>query len=309
MKTLQIKVCPIIPMQVLNEIKIHSPAKVNLMLSVHGRRPDGFHELTSLMVALKFGDTLTVRIRNANEDALQCSDPAVPSGAENLVLRAASAFRECLGHSVYFEFHLEKRIPMGAGLGGGSGNAVAALKGMNQLLGEPLNKETLHELAAELGSDCPFFIDAKPAWIYGRGERIEPLDVSLCEQLQGMPLVLFKPNFAVNTAWAFQRLAANASDNYRPEPVDTKGLEDSIRAGGFNDLLFNSFETPVGKKYVALPTLLDQLRAAGVVCMMSGSGSSCFALPESGRVEAKQIKEIVLNGWGEAVFWVETSIC
>lgn len=279
------------------------------MLSVHGRRPDGFHELTSLMVALKFGDTLTVRIRNANEDVLRCSDPAVPSGAENLVLRAASAFRECLGQSVYFEFHLEKRIPMGAGLGGGSGNAVAALKGMNRLLGEPLNKETLHELASKLGSDCPFFIDAKPAWIYGRGERIEPLDVSLCEQLQGMPLVLFKPNFAVNTAWAFQRLATNASDNYRPEPVDTKGMEDSIRAGGLNDLLYNSFETPVGKKYVALPTLLDQLRTAGVACMMSGSGSSCFALPESGSVDPKQIKEIVLNGWGEAVFWVETSIC
>ena len=103
-------------MQVFNEITIHSPAKVNLMLSVHGRRPDGFHELTSLMVALKFGDALTVRIRNANEDVLRCSDPAVPSGAENLVLRAASAFRECLGQSVYFEFHLEKRIPMGAGV-------------------------------------------------------------------------------------------------------------------------------------------------------------------------------------------------
>ena len=296
-------------MQVFDEITIHSPAKVNLMLSVHGRRPDGFHELTSLMVALKFGDTLTVRIRNANEDALRCSDPAVPSGAENLVLRAASAFRERLERSVYFEFHLEKRIPMGAGLGGGSGNAVAALKGMNQLLGEPLNKETLHELAAKLGSDCPFFIDAKPAWICGRGERIEPLNASLCEQLQGVPLMLFKPNFAVNTAWAFQHLAANASENYRPEPVDTKGLEDSIQAGVLDNLLYNSFETPVGKKYVALPTLLDQLRNAGVACMMSGSGSSCFALPESRSVAPKQIKEIVVDGWGEEVFWVETSIC
>lgn len=296
-------------MQVFDEIIIHSPAKVNLMLSIHGRRPDGFHELTSLMVALKFGDTLTVGIRNANEDVLRCSDPAVPSGPENLVLKAASVFRARLKKAVYFEFHLEKRIPMGAGLGGGSGNAVAALKGMNQLLGEPLNKETLHEIAAELGSDCPFFIDAKPAWIYGRGERIEPLDASLCEQLQGMPLVLFKPNFAVNTAWAFQRLAANAPESYRPEPVDTKGLEDSIQAGVFNTLLYNSFEATVGKKYVALPTLLDQLRAAGVACMMSGSGSSCFALPESGSVDLKQIKEMIVDGWGEGVFWVETSIC
>ena len=290
------------------EATIHSPAKVNLMLSVHGRRPDGFHELTSLMVALKFGDTLTIQTRDSGEDVLRCSDPAVPSGPENLVLRAASAFRARSKRAVYFEFHLEKRIPMGAGLGGGSSNAVAALSGMNQLLGEPLDKKTLQELAAELGSDCPFFIDAKPAWIYGRGERIEPLDVALCEQLQGMPLVLFKPNFSVNTAWAFARLAANAAENYCSEPVDTNGLEDSIRAGALDSLLYNTFEKPVGNKYLAIPTLLDQLRAAGVLCMMSGSGSSCFALPEYGNVRSEQIREMVSNAWGENVFCVETSI-
>lgn len=290
------------------EATIHSPAKVNLMLSVHGRRPDGFHELTSLMVALKFGDTLTIQTRDSGEDVLCCSDPAVPSGPENLVLRAASAFRDRSKRAVYFEFHLKKRIPMGAGLGGGSSNAVAALSGMNQLLGEPLDKKTLQELAAELGSDCPFFIDAKPAWIYGRGERIEPLDVALCKQLQGMSLVLFKPNFSVSTAWAFARLAANAAGNYRPEPVDTNGLEDSIRAGALDALLYNTFEKPVGNKYLAIPTLLDQLRAAGVLCMMSGSGSSCFALPEYRNVRSEQIREMVSNAWGENVFCVETSI-
>ncbi len=290
------------------ETIIHSPAKVNLMLSVHGRRPDGFHELTSLMCALKFGDTLTVRIRDSNEDILHCSDPAVPSGPENLVLKAASAFRAQSKLTAYFEFRLEKRIPMGAGLGGGSSNAVAALKGMNQILGEPLDKEALLELAAELGSDCPFFVDAKPAWIYGRGERIEPVNADLHERLQGLPLVLFKPNFAVNTAWAFERLAANASENYQPEPVDTVSLEHSIRTENIAALLYNAFENPVGKKYLALPTLLDQLRVAGIVCGMSGSGSSCFALPNSGTVRPEQIKEIVVDAWGEDVFWVETSI-
>ena len=143
-------------------VTIHSPAKVNLMLSVHGRRPDSFHELTSLMVALKFGDTLTVRARASNEDVLRCSDTTVPLGPENLVLKAASAFRARLERAGYFEFHLEKRIPVGAGLGGGSGNAVAALLAINQLLANPLDKEALRELAADLGSDCPFSSKQNP---------------------------------------------------------------------------------------------------------------------------------------------------
>lgn len=278
------------------------------MLSVHGRRPDGFHELTSLMVALKFGDVLTVRTRDSKEDVLRCSDPALPSGQENLVLKAAIVFRSRLKRAGYFEFDLEKRIPMGAGLGGGSSNAVAALAGMNQLLGEPLDKKALCELAAELGSDCPFFVEAKPAWIYGRGERIQPLAADLCKQLQAMPLVLFKPNFAVNTTWAFKCLAANAAENYQPGPVDVAAMEHLIGTGDMAALLHNAFEKPVGKKYLALPTLLDELRAAGIVCAMSGSGSCCFAMPNSGNVRLKQIRERVMDAWGEDFFWVETFI-
>ncbi|MGK0176283.1 MAG: 4-diphosphocytidyl-2-C-methyl-D-erythritol kinase [Lentimonas sp.] len=294
---------------VFQEVSLHSPAKINLMLSVHGRRSDGFHELTSLMVALKFGDTLTVRITDSGEDTLVCSNPEVPVGSDNLVLKAAKAFRARLDRTVYFEFKLEKRIPMGAGFGGGSGNAVAALSGMNQLLGSPLKKETLYELAADLGSDCSFFIEATPAWTFGRGEQIEPLDAASCKQLSGIPVVLFKPNFGVNTAWAYKCLAADAPENYLPDPVETSHLEESIKAGALNVVLNNSFETPVGKKYVALPTLLDQLRTSGVVCMMSGSGSGCFALPGYGDVSLRKIKEMVANAWGEEVFWVETSIC
>ena len=289
-------------------ISIHSPAKVNLMLSVHGRRPDGFHELTSLMVALKFGDTLTVSISDSGRDTLLCSNPEVPVSSENLVLKAAKAFRARLDCADHFEFKLEKRIPVGAGFGGGSGNAVAALAGMNQLLGDPLEKETLYELAADLGSDCSFFVEAKPACIYGRGERIEPLSAGSCKRLRGMPVALFKPNFGINTAWAYECLAANAPGSYQPAPVDKARLEKSIKSGALDAILNNSFEAPIGKKYIALPTLLGQLRAAGVICMMSGSGSGCFALPENGNVGLEKIKEMVMDEWGKAVFWVETSI-
>jgi 4-diphosphocytidyl-2-C-methyl-D-erythritol kinase len=280
---------------------------VNLMLSVHGRRVDGFHSLTSLIVALEFGDTLTIR-ESGSADVLHCSDPAVPVGAENLVLKAAVLFRARLGRAVFFDFNLDKRIPMGAGLGGGSGNAAAALCGMNQLMGQPLTRAVLSELAAELGSDCPFFIESEPAWMRGRGEVIEPLQSSLAERLKGKRLVLFRPDFGVDTAAAYKRLVAGGSENYESEAAAAARLERFIETGELDDVLFNSFEAPVGSKYLAIPTLLAQLRAAGISCLMSGSGSCCFALLGEDGSNCEKIKRIVREAWGEAVFWVETSI-
>ena len=196
------------------QLSLHSPAKVNLMLSVHPRRADGFHELTSLIVPLDFGDTLHVGLRDAC-DQLTCSDPAVPIGAQNLVLRAAVCFRERLGRAVYFEFHLDKRIPMGAGLGGGSGNAVVALKGMNSLLGDPLPLIVLYELAAQLGSDCPFFVEQQPAIMRGRGERLEALPEAVAARLRGQGILLFQPEFPVATGWAYAQLVEGAPDSYK----------------------------------------------------------------------------------------------
>lgn len=277
------------------------------MLSVHGRRADGFHALTSLVVALEFGDTLTIRA-GGSADVLRCSDSAVPLGPENLVLKAAAAFRARLGRAVHFEFDLDKRIPMGAGLGGGSGNAAVALCGMNQLSGEPFTNEVLCELAAELGSDCPFFIEGEPAWMRGRGEVIEPLEAGLAKQLRGTRLALFRPGFGVETAGAYGRLIAGAPDSYESEATGVARLERFIETGTLADVLFNSFEAPVGSKYLAISTLLEQLRGSGVDCLMSGSGSCCFAILGKEGADAVQIEEIVRDAWGDAVFWVETSI-
>lgn len=291
-----------------SELSVHSPAKINLLLAIHGRRPDRFHELTSLIAALDFGDELTVGFCDYT-DQLHCSDPAVPGGLENLILQAAAAFRRRLGRMVYFKFNLEKRIPMGAGLGGGSGNAAAALRAMNQLLGEPLSARTLQEIAAELGSDCPFFVEGKPAWMSGRGETIELLETIVAEQLRGTPVVLFKPDFSINTAWAYESLATRTPQAYQPEAVDKKQVEYSIQRCEFGRILLNTLETPVGHKYLALSTLLEQLRAAGVSCLMSGSGSCCFALPRDSHLSVAQIRNVVQDAWGKSVFWVETFIC
>ncbi|WP_162030297.1 MULTISPECIES: 4-(cytidine 5'-diphospho)-2-C-methyl-D-erythritol kinase [unclassified Lentimonas] len=290
------------------QLTLPSPAKVNLMLSVHGKRGDGFHALTSLVVALEFGDTLTIRPSDS-ADVLRCSDAAVPLGPENLVLKAAAAFRARLEREVFFEFDLDKRIPMGAGLGGGSGNAAVALRGMNELLGEPFKNEILCEIAAELGSDCPFFIEGVPAWMRGRGEVIEPLETGLAERLRGTRLVLFRPDFGVETAWAYGRLVAGAPQTYETEAAGVARLERFVENGDLGDVLYNSFEAPVGSKYLAISTLLANLREQGVACLMSGSGSCCFALLEKEGVSAEEIGRFVRDAWGEGVFWVETSIC
>lgn len=291
-----------------SQLTLHSPAKTNLMLSVHPRRADGFHELTSLIVALDFGDTLYVDVADRC-DALTCSDLTVPTGTENLVLRAAERFRAYMGRDVHFSFHLEKRIPMGAGLGGGSGNAAVALKGMNSLLGEPLSLKDLQAIAADLGSDCPFFIEQKPAIMRGRGEILETLPESVAAGLRGQRLLLFRPEFPVATAWAYGELISAAPGSYESPEGANQRLESFVRGiTSLDQLLFNSFEEAIGRKYLAISALLRQLREADVPCLMSGSGSCCFALLLDGGPKSEAIQAEIRSAWGESVFLVETSI-
>ena len=289
-------------------IELDSPAKVNLMLSVHGPRDDGFHALTSLVVALDFGDRLKIEIASDQADALSCSDPAVPVGMSNLVLKAAAAFRAFSAKAVYFKFYLEKHIPMGAGLGGGSSNASTALLGMNALLGEPLNQRELMEIAAQLGSDCPFFIDPRPSIMKGRGERIEPLDSESAAVLRGRALVLFCPDFRVETAWAYQQLRECAPQGYESEEIANERLNAFKDSRSVESLLFNSFQQIVGRKYLALPTLLNDLDQKEVLSLMSGSGSCCFSILKESGVSSSQLNEICRYRWGDSLFWVETLI-
>lgn len=285
-----------------------SPAKVNLMLSVHGPRADGFHALTSVVVALDFGDRLTVGMLEGTDDQLHCTDPDVPIGASNLIIKAAALFRETLGREIFFEFNLEKQIPMGAGLGGGSSNASTALLAMNSLLGHPLSKETLRELSAQLGSDCPFFIDPRPSVMRGRGELLEPLADSLADVLRGQRLALFRPDFAVETAWAYQQMREHTPSSYEAEAAAATRLKCFEEAQDIGGLLFNSFQSIVGKKYLAVPTLLNDLGVQGIDSLMSGSGSCCFSILKESGLTSSQVHEICRDAWGEGVFWVETFI-
>ena len=285
-----------------------APAKVNLTLAVHGRRDDGFHALTSLVVACEFRDTLDGRINLGESDVLSSDGVEVPLDSSNLILKAAAVFRKVTGSTDHFDFRLTKRIPIGAGLGGGSSDGVAALKLMDALSGTGLGRDVMLELAAQLGSDCPFFVDGAPALMCGRGERIEPLDEELVSRLKGQRLVLFRPSFGIDTGWAYGCLAAYP-DLYYTDESDARGRVAALLEGGdLSELLQNVFESAVGRKFIAIPVLLEKLRARGHACLMSGSGSCCFALVKND-ISASEIVELSRKCWGERIFWVETSIC
>ena len=294
-------------MSVLSEeLSLQSPAKVNLLLSVHGPRDDGFHNLTSLVVALDFGDVLRVGIAET-ADTLVSTDPDLPTGPDNLILRAAAAFREVTGLNCYFSFYLEKNIPVGAGLGGGSGNAAIALQAMNRLCGEPLKKAALSTLAAQIGSDCCFFLEGRPALLSGRGDRVELLSGAIADRLTGRKVLIFKPDFSVSTAWAYGQLKTGG--NYEAESLAKDRLENFYKGGAFEALLSNTFEPIISRKFIAIRVLLDELRSMGVPCLMSGSGSCCLALPGVSGLSVDAIKAKVKVDWGESVFFVETFIC
>jgi 4-diphosphocytidyl-2-C-methyl-D-erythritol kinase len=297
----------------MTSVAVSSPAKINLFLAVTRRRDDGYHDLVSLVAPLTFGDSLQLR-RGATEGnvTLTCDDPAVPPGAENLAVRAAEAFRTAAGVRDALEIRLTKRIPMGAGLGGGSSNAAAVLRGLNGLFGEPLAQGELSRLAAALGSDCPLFLVGAPCVMRGRGERIELLPADARAKLTGRRVLIFKPDFAIGTPWAYGRLAsagvAAYTDAAQAEARLARWRED-MRPGALADLLFNRFERVAFPKFLALPVLAEKLRAQRGVegVLLSGSGSACFALLAP-QADARALTTLVRGALGEAVFVVDTTL-
>ena len=181
-----------------------SPCKVNLLLNILGRRPDGFHELESVIQPVPLFDELEFQ-QGGQGVQLTCSEPALPTDSSNLVHRAASAFLQAARIAEGVSIHLRKRIPLAAGLGGGSGNAANTLVGLNHLFGHPLPADKLSQIAATLGSDVPFFLQDNPVLAAGRGERIAPLDPF--PALRGVFALLVHPGFGISTAWAYQTLA------------------------------------------------------------------------------------------------------
>jgi 4-diphosphocytidyl-2-C-methyl-D-erythritol kinase len=270
-----------------------SPCKVNLLLNILGKRADGFHELETLIHPVAVFDRLTFA-RAGQWIQLSCSEPALPTDSRNLVYRAAERFLHTAQIKDGVRLRLEKTIPLAAGLGGGSGNAATTLLGLNELFGHPLPPNRLQALAAELGSDVPFFLQSKPALATGRGERIQSLD--FFPALEHAAFLLIHPGFGIPTAWAYQHLARFPSA-LNGQPGRAQKLISSLQAGELRNAaaeFYNSLEAPALEKYPLLALFQEFLRANGaMVALMSGSGSSTFAIVENqiaGEALAEQFK-------------------
>jgi 4-diphosphocytidyl-2-C-methyl-D-erythritol kinase len=258
-----------------------SPCKVNLLLNILGKRPDGFHELETVMHPVPVYDHLTFQLAGSGIQ-LTCSEPTLPTDSRNLVYRAAEAFLKTASINEGIALHLEKRIPLAAGLGGGSGNAATTLAGLNEIFGHPLTPAQLETIAASLGSDIPFFLQDKPALATGRGDKIQSLD--FFPALRATALLLIHPGFGIATAWAYQQLAKFPHAlNGRPGRAQTfisllQKADLKTAAAEF----YNSLEAPALEKYPLLALFQEFLRENGAAgTLMSGSGSTTFALVEN----------------------------
>ena len=259
-------------------IECQSPCKVNFLLNILGKRPDGFHDLETVFHPVPLFDLLELE-RGGEGIRLTCNHPELPTDRGNLVFRAAEAFLAAAKISEGVSLRLEKRVPLAAGLGGGSSNAAHTLSGLNELFGQPLGLEELNRLAAELGSDVPFFLQNQPALGVGRGEVIRSLPPF--ERLRGAWILLIHPGFGISTAWAYQQLA-RFPEALNGVPGRAMRLIEALRAGGLDRAkteFYNSLEAPALYKYPVLEVIQEFLREAGAdIALMSGSGSTTFAL-------------------------------
>ena len=274
-----------------------SACKVNLLLNILGRRPDGFHELETVMQPVNLFDYLQFT-RGGSGVQLTCSEPSLPTDSSNLVHRAATAFLQQAGIKDGVRIHLEKKIPMAAGLGGGSGNAATTLLALNELFGHPLAFAQLDQIAASLGSDIPFFLQDKPALAIGRGEKVSSLEPF--RALRGAAFLLIHPAFGIATAWAYKELARfpaafNGQPGRAQELIELLNTTDLLRAGA---AFYNSLEAPALEKYPLLALYQEFLRAQGAAAaLMSGSGSTTFAIARD-ETDARRLEEQVQSKFG-----------
>ena len=244
---------------------------MNLSLRVVGRRRDGYHLVDTVMVPVGLYDEVEItRPKSGRQIRVTCDHPLVPSGRRNLAYQAASLLLGQAGIQKPVRIHIRKRIPVGAGLGGGSSDAAATLRGLNRLFRLGLSRQEMLALAASLGADAPFFVRGHPARARGIGDELEPLP-----SIPRLWIVILYPGFPVSTRWAYRKLSFKL----------TKAIENTSinfsRSGGRElvRLLVNDLEAAVLRRYPRIAFLKERLIQEGAAgALMSGSGSSVFGI-------------------------------
>ncbi len=250
-------------------MQILSPAKINLFLQIVGKRQDGYHDLLSLMCCISLYDTISLSFQ-VNKTSVSCNNKMVPENETNLTVKAANLFFKTLNKAEYVHIDIDKQIPVGAGLGGGSSNAAAVLSGLNRYYNFPFSADQLISMGITIGSDVPFFLFRKPALVSGMGEKLESFN-----GLELLHILLIYPGFSVSTADIYGKLnlgltkCKNKNKNYR-----FKEQKYDVVANLFNDL-----ETVTASIYPDIALAQKALLTHGAMgALMSGSGPTVFGL-------------------------------
>ncbi|MBW1987992.1 MAG: 4-(cytidine 5'-diphospho)-2-C-methyl-D-erythritol kinase [Deltaproteobacteria bacterium] len=266
--------------------KVLARAKVNLTLHVKGKRADGFHEVETAMVPVELADTLEVSDAPEGVVEVFCPAPGVPEGEANLAHKAAVLFFAESGVSGGVRVTIDKRIPAGAGLGGGSSDAACVLNWLNVRYGRPFGPKRLEELSARLGSDVPFFVRGTPALATGRGEILTPLPDPPPREL-----VIVFPGVSSSTAEAYSRHTLALTSR---EKVHRLPLSESDPFADLEGMLANDLESAVIAAIPAVGRAKAVLVSAGAGgALMSGSGSSVFGLFTDGETAGKAVRQAV----------------
>ena len=280
-----------------SRILLKTAAKINLYLEITGNRPDGYHDLVMVLQSIDLCDHVDIRKIGIDRIQVLCNNPEVPCDLTNLAYKAAALMQSVYPEIGGLEISINKQIPMGAGLAGGSANAAAVLVGIDRLWDLGLTQTQLCDLAAQLGSDIPFCVVGGTALATGRGEILSPLP-----DLTDLVLVVCKPrHIAISTAWAYQTFRSQgllATSLVKDQHLSSQ-MVTAIASGGdsaptkIGRLLYNDLERVVLPEYPAIAELKNRLLDQECIgAMMSGSGSTVFAIaPDLDR--AHQIAEAV----------------
>jgi len=270
------------------KLQLKAPAKVNYRLDVLRRRPDGYHDLRMVMQRVNLCDEVEIALSDTPGIRVVCDVPGAPDGEGNIAWRAADALLTLSGKTVGIDIAISKKIPIGAGLGGGSSDAATVLMGVNELLELSLSEERLREIGVKLGADVPFFIFKKTAIAEGIGDVLTALE--------GMPklwVVLVNPGIHVSTGWVYQSLRLTG------EKVADIIPRSYVSADDVCAILSNDLEQVTFERHPELPALKEELLAVGAAgALMSGSGSTVFALFAEEKAAKEAAAEISRrHGW------------
>lgn len=270
-----------------------TPAKINTVLQILEKRADGYHELYMHMIPIGIFDRIYVQKKESNGIQLQISGQQIDGRmSDNLILKAAEAFQEAVSVEVHVSFHLEKVIPTGAGLGGGSGNAAGTLQVLNQLYHQPLSDQQIHQIGLQLGADVPFFLNPQPSEVRGVGEKITAL-----RNYPSLYLLVIKPSVSIPTASAYR--------NCRPRPM-TATIGPLTTISEVIQNLHNQFEETVFEDFPQLEQIRNILSEYGVLgALVSGSGSAIFGIFATQKLQKKAAEQLYDQNIGQ-IFTCQT---